>query len=179
MVLTKQELLIHTLQTFYKKNNDGKMNYDILLDILDPKNIISLRTIDWFVTNYSKKYYIILNEEKRFVVFLDYKSQLKAYSKKYFDPFCRRDRIEFNVCDKEKIETTVGQLNFFRWIIQNNILGYLDDNLQTIELDMHNSLKTAYSSKSKLKTRKKRRELSISANKCMTKENIKIVLKFN
>jgi len=86
MVLTKQELLIHTLQTFYKKNNDGKMNYDILLDILDPKNIISLRTIDWFVTNYSKKYYIILNEEKRFVVFLDYKSQLKAYSKKYFDP---------------------------------------------------------------------------------------------
>jgi len=70
-------------------------------------------------------------------------------------------------------------LNFFRWIIQNNILGYLDDNLQTIELDMHNSLKTAYSSKSKLKTRKKRRELSISANKCMTKENIKIVLKFN
>src|SRR6056300_1568068 len=107
MVLTKQELLIHTLQTFYKKDNGGKMNYDILLDILDPKNIISLRTIDWFVTNYSKKYNIILNEEKRFVVFLDYKSQLKAYSKKYFDPFCRRDRIEFNVCDKEKIETTV------------------------------------------------------------------------
>lgn len=179
MVLMKQELLIHTLQNFYREVNGDGINYDILLNILDPKNIISLRTIDWFITNYSKKYNIILsNNDNRFVVFLDYKSQLKAYSKKYFDPFCRRDRIEFNVYDKDKIETTVGQLNFFRWIIQNNILEHLNKNLQTIELDMHNSLKTAYSDKSVLKTRKKRHELSISANKRMTKENIKIILKF-
>jgi len=185
-VLTKQELLVHTLRKFYeeeikqKYNNNCKINYDILLDILNPSNIISLRTIDWFITNYSKKYNIKLNnQENRFVVFLNYKSQLKAYSKKYFDPFCRRNRIEFNVDDKETIETTVGQLNFFRWIIQNNILNYINENLQEIELDMHNSLKKAYSSKNKStsNTRKKRRELSKSANKQMTTDHIKIVLK--
>jgi len=175
MVLTKQEVLINTLQQFYRENN----NYDILLDILDLNNIISLRTIDWFITNYSKKYNVILNNNNnRFVVFLNYKSQLKAYSKRYFDPFCRRERIEFNVYDKEKKDTTVGQLNFFRWIIQNNILEYLYDNLQMVELDMHNSTYKTYPPKSPSKPRKKRCELSISANKRMTKENIKIILKF-
>ena len=32
---------------------------------------------------------------KQFIVYLNYKSQLKAYSKKQFDPFCRRQRINF------------------------------------------------------------------------------------
>jgi hypothetical protein len=174
MVLTKQDLLINTLKIFYD-NMDVKV-INTILSILNGSNVISLRIIDWFVTNYSKKYNITLNEiENRFVVFLDYKSQLKAYSKKFFDPFCRRERIEFKICD-ELIITTVGQLNFFKWIIQNNIIEYITKNLSDIELDMHNSLKKAYSKKSE--TRKKRHELSISANKCMTKQKINIVLKF-
>jgi hypothetical protein len=180
MVLTKHELLIYTLTNFYsiQTDDENKINYDKLLNILNTSNDISLRIIDWFITNYSKKYNIILsnNNNNRFVVFLDYKSQLKAYSKKYFDPFCRRERIEFNIFDKEQIITTVGQLNFFKWIIQNNIIKYITENLADIELDMHNSLKKAYSKKNT--TRKKRRELSICANKCMTKENIQIILTF-
>lgn len=175
MILTKHDLLITTLYKFYNSND---INYNILLKILNGEDNISLRIIDWFITNYSKKYNIYwMTNNTRFVVYLDYKSQLKAYSKKQFDPFCRRERIIFNIKEVE-ITTTIGQLNFFKWIIQNNIINYVIENLTLIELDMHNSLKIAYSNSKKNIHRKKRSELSICANKCMNKQNINIVLKF-
>ena len=74
--------------------------------------------MDWFVTNYSKKHNICYltknNKNINFIVYLDYKNQLKAYSKKQFDPFCRRERISFNDINNNEIITTVGQLNFFQ-----------------------------------------------------------------
>ena len=36
-----------------------------------------------------------LKRYKEFVVYIDYKLQLKGYSKKQFDPFCRRERINW------------------------------------------------------------------------------------
>ena len=78
--------------------------------------------------------------------FLNYKSQLKAYTKKQFDPFCRRERINFfyDTEDSNKyIETTVGQLNFFRWAIKNQVLSYITKNLNTIEHDMNNCIRKA------------------------------------
>jgi hypothetical protein len=77
---------------------------------------MSLRLIDWFVTNYAKKYNIsYIVKKQKFFVYNEYKNQLKAYSKKLFDPFCRRERILFQVADITPFETTVGKLNFFRW----------------------------------------------------------------
>ena len=73
-------------------------------------------------------------------VFQSYKSQLKAYSKKKFDPFCRRNRINFN-CNGKIIDTTIGQLNFFKWAINNLILDYILINKKDIENDMNTSLK--------------------------------------
>ena len=85
---------------------------------------MSLRILDWFVTNFSKKnnisYHVKLNNKsKNFIVYLDYKAQLKAYSKKQFDPFCRRERIKFYYGKDKYIVTTVGQLNFFKWALEN------------------------------------------------------------
>ena len=60
-------------------------------------------------------------------VYNSYKSQLKAYSKKRFDPFCRRERIKFINHNNDEIITTAGQLNFFRWVIENNILDYISE----------------------------------------------------
>ena len=79
---------------FYGKND----NINRILPIINGEHKISLRLIDWFVTNYSKKYYTTYNikvkgEHKRFKIYVDYKLKLKAYSKKRFDPFCRWDRI--------------------------------------------------------------------------------------
>ena len=106
----KNDLLLENLNIFFSNKN----NTDILINVLNNKFNISLRIIDWFVTNYCKKNNIWWNNnDARFVVYINYKLQLKAYSKKYFDPFCRRERIYFNIGDDNKLITTVGQLKFF------------------------------------------------------------------
>lgn len=103
---------------------------------------VSLRLVDWFVTNYAKRNntsYILEGQE--FLVYMNYKSQLKAYSKKLFDPFCRRERILFQVPGEEPFLTTVGKLNFFRWAIQKGVLTYLTLHTPAIEADMNKAMK--------------------------------------
>lgn len=99
---------------------------------------ISLRLIDWFVTNYAKTHNVVIHSpiaSLPFNVYRQYRMQLKAYSKQQFDPFRRRDRILFHY-GYDNIETTVGQLNFFRWMIENRILEYVEDHVDEIEEDM-------------------------------------------
>ena len=118
----KQELIIQSLQRFYSSRDDIQE----IVKHLQGTSDISLRLIDWFVTNYSKYHntsYILSGQE--FVVYLNYKNQLKAYSKKLFDPFCRRERILFQIPNYEAFITTVGKLNFFRWAIEKGILDFI------------------------------------------------------
>ena len=118
---------------------------------------------------------------------MSYKNLLNAYSKKIFDPFCRRDRIEFEFKDKKKIVTTVGQLNFFRWAIQNNVLNYIIEHYKEIEEDMNkNTKKKNYgdtpkksSGKSQKKLRKKRAPLSVAATRNMNINKNPITLNFD
>jgi hypothetical protein len=132
----KQELIINSLQKFYSDRNDK----DDIMKLLEGTSIISLRLIDWFVTNYARQHTIsyILNSQE-FLVYMNYKSQLKAYSKKLFDPFCRRERIMFQIPGHEQFLTTVGKLNFFRWAIEKGIINYIQMNLAKIEKEMNAS----------------------------------------
>tara|TARA_Y100000389_G_scaffold93550_1_gene90216 strand:- start:2277 stop:2984 length:708 start_codon:yes stop_codon:yes gene_type:complete len=216
----KQYLLMESLSKYY--NIPGRIN--IVYDIINQKTILSLRILDWLVTNYAKSKNVMYELEKigcknkeetyTFNIFLNYKTQLKAYSKKQFDPFCRRERVDFEIttCGSDNklpcfIKTTIGQLNFFRWAIQNNIIDYAINNIKDIEYDMINSIKhrkgyiettnitpglKKRGRKSKfsnmiIKTcvsntsnnKKKRKELSISATKTFTKINSKIIVEFN
>ena len=181
-VLGKDDLLMQSLILFYK----NKKNVNDILSVISGKSKISLRIIDWFVTNYAKKNNIMFNEENNkssMFIYLDYKSQLKAYSKKQFDPFCRRDRISFIYGDNgEGIETTVGQLNFFRWALRNNIIEFIEDNLVDIEKDMNQSIHNSYGKKKVSnnisKKRQKRHELSISATRTVSKHDVKINITF-
>ena len=190
-------LLLESLHNYYK----NKYNRDKLLSILSNDKKISLRSIDWFITNYSKKhniYYIIYEDINKYPtfnkdnkennkfksnmnVFHSYKSQLKAYSKKKFDPFCRRDRIIFELDNESSVETTVGQLNFFRWAISNLIIEYIEENKHLIETDMNKCLKIMKKEHINKKTnsRKKRQELSLSATRGLYKVHIPIQLEFN
>jgi hypothetical protein len=175
-VSSKKDLLMQSLIYFFS----NRKNLDEIIPIIHGKSQISLRILYWFVTNYSKKnntHYQI--GDINFIVYLDYKSQLKAYSKKNFDPFCRRERISFIDHDNNELITTVGQLNFFRWSIENNILLYVNENYDIIEKDMNTSLKNLYKKKDGDNTRRKRTELSISATKTVNKHNVSIVVKFD
>jgi len=135
-IVCKQELIIQSLQTFYSNRSDLVE----ILQILEGDSLMSLRLIDWFVTNYSKFHNIsYINKSQEFFVYIDYKNQLKAYSKKLFDPFCRRERILFQLSNIPAFITTVGKLNFFRWAIEKGVIDYIKLNLETIEKEMNES----------------------------------------
>ena len=109
-----------------------------MLNIINGESQISLRIVDWFSTNYSKKNYTMytLKNGQRFKVYNDYKLKLKAYSKRRFDPFCRWQRITIPYGDVF-IETTLGQLNFFKWALENEVIEYIKNNYKIIENDMN------------------------------------------
>jgi len=187
---TQNDLLMKNLMDFYNKSD----NLNKMMNIINGESKISLRIVDWFVTNFAKKYYTVYelktkdNDITRFKVYNDYKLKLKAYSKRRFDPFCRWERITIPYDNEKYMETTIGQLNFFKWAIENNIIHYIETNYHDIENDMNqrNSTSKRKASPDNLpnesdntKTRKKREELSISACKCIKKEDVKIIVKFN
>lgn len=185
-------LLLDSLKKFYS-NEYYKQE---IIKILKNEKNVSLRSIDWFITNYSKKnniYYFIYKtsddipslDEKNNILYENlnvhhsYKSQLKAYSKKRFDPFCRRNRILFRFDEDNELETTIGQLNFFRWALTNSIIDYIIKNKSKIEDDMNNCLKEIKKKSKNSLTRKKREELSKSATRGLSYKNIKIELIFD
>ena len=189
--MMNDELLLNSLKQFYENEKNSKS----LISILKEEKKISLRSIDWFITNYSKKnnicYLLYETDDNKFSrleknnkfyiglnVYHSYKSQLKAYSKKRFDPFCRRDRINF-IMDDYTIETTIGQLNFFRWAIKNLVIDYIVENKKEIENDMNDSIKKNKSSCKSKGERKKRQELSLSATRGLNHNRVPIKLDFD
>ena len=203
---TQNDLLMKNLMDFYNNHE----NLQRMMHIINGETNISLRIVDWFVTNYAKKYYTVYElpnqripiQYHRFKVYNDYKLKLKAYSKRRFDPFCRWERISIPYDDEKTMETTIGQLNFFKWAIENQIIDYIETNYNSIENDMNHRNSTSKHRTStdsetststistfdsldkpfqsdKTKTRKKREELSVFACKCIKKEDIRIVVKFS
>jgi hypothetical protein len=151
----KPELIIVSLQKFYANYQD----IDTILPYLQGTADLSLRLIDWFVTNYCRKHFIgyPLNGQE-FLVYISYKSQLKAYSKQYFDPNCRRERIMFQIPGHEPFLTTVGKLNFFRWAIETKLLDYIEEHLEEIQAERNEAIRN-----SDKKSREPATESSISS----------------
>lgn len=116
--MTKADLLLESLGRFF----DVPDHMEKLDDILTHRKGISLRNLEWFVTNYSKKQHVTYQTQngRPFTVHVAYKSSLDGYSKKLFDPFCRTERIQFR-----GHTTMCAQLNFLRWCIQNGIVDYM------------------------------------------------------
>ena len=123
---SKSEIILQSLYQYYLKDNNNNLN--IVLPILLGQSKLSISLFNWFITNYIKKNYTNIKiKDKNIDLYLQYKLQLKSYKKILFDPFSRSKRIKFyldNTLEKYLI-TTIGQLNFFRWIIDNGIIEYL------------------------------------------------------
>jgi hypothetical protein len=179
MYVKQNDLLLHKLISYYEGNDF--QNMDHILKILNGESKISLRILDWFVTNYAKQKYIVYEKVSgdRFKVYTDYKLKLKAYSKKRFDPFCRWDKITIPYRNNQRIQTTIGQLNFFKWVLENDIIEFIHKEYERIELDMNERNSTSRLQITDNKTRKKREELSISATKSIKKEIVQVVVDFN
>lgn len=170
---SKLSLLMASLTEFYQ----NKKYIDEIKNIVDQNNVISLRILDWFITNYSKKNQIIISNN--FNVYQNYKLMLKSFSKSRFDPFCRKNKIIFYYTDTDYIETSCGQLCFFRWCFENNILNYVKNNLSIIEQDMKNSIKSKNEINNNSPQTKRRQPLSISASRTVNKQYVKYVVTFD
>jgi hypothetical protein len=147
----KEQLLLSSLIDFYQKNPD---HLEILKGFLKNKQRrLSLRLLDWLVTNYSKKYNIVISNDNNVdFLYLAYKNHLKSFSKKFFDAFARRQRIFYSFENKvhkiafdeidsyinreDGVITTVAQLNAFRFFITCGVIKYAVDHLEQIEQDM-------------------------------------------
>ena len=85
---SKEGIVLNSLLTYFE-NEEKKQ---LFIPIVTETSRISLRILDWFVTNYSKEHTkkIMRHKDfKDFDIYNSYKSQLKAFNKKLFDPFCR------------------------------------------------------------------------------------------
>lgn len=196
---TFQDITLRNLYEFYLTNDNIKK----ILPLITSGSIISIRLIDWFVTNYAKKYNTTYeldensNNDKYFNVYSQYKCELKSYKKKLFDPFCRgekskREIIIFRYDKNSYLKTTVGQLNFFKWALKYGIIDYVEKNYKIITKDMNISNKkhkspqfsdTTLTENTNITTtstqRKKRHELSTSAAKFINLQNYEVIINFD
>tara|TARA_B100000963_G_scaffold361870_1_gene400440 strand:+ start:4400 stop:4912 length:513 start_codon:yes stop_codon:yes gene_type:complete len=164
----QNNILLNKLLIYYNDNNVMKT----FTNIINGKMGISLRLIDWFVTNYSKNHYIIYKiSNKEFNVFQSYKLMGKSFKKKKFDPFCRGDRILLNF-DGFNLETTIGQLNFFKWAISNNIVDYILENKDF--LDSEHSKYVC-----EIKKKKENKNLEVNAVLNVYDKNVEIIASFD
>lgn len=194
-MISQQDWLLMELLEFYK----NREYLEIVKKIVNREfNIgkskkISIRIVNWFVTNYAKQYFTVYenNEKDRFFVWTRFRSAEDGYSKEMFDPYSRKDRIIIPYDETTKLITTIGQLNFFKWAILNKVIDYIIDHYDDITNDMTNRLtvknkvaihvdETIISKENtvNIKTRKKREELSVSACRSIRKEFVPIKITF-
>lgn len=155
-----RHLLLTSLTGFYNTHPEHR---NVVSSIIRGESRLSLRVLDWFVTHYARMnnivYYIDTRHAKllltypdsgggahirKFNLHLEYRKQLQSYTKMFFDPFRRHERISFVVglSPLTVIETTVGQLNFFRWSTENQVIAYIYEHLSAIESHMAAHQKT-------------------------------------
>lgn len=149
-IANDKEIQLLTLSTFFTSPNEQINSHMAqILPILRGETI-ALRTIEWFVTNYCKEYNISYTVNgNEFNVFNDYRCQLMGSKKRYFDPCCRDEstknksntkykhqnkyiKFRYTTNKNDVIHTSIGQLNFFKWFVENNLLEYIQAHLTEI-----------------------------------------------
>ena len=150
----KESLLLKSLIVFYEKHD----NLNVLLQFLKSKQRrLSLRLLDWLVTNYAKNHPIMIQYKSNTAInsefmYLSYKNHLKSFSKKFFDAFARRQRIFYTFDHRvykirttemnsyydrtDGFVTTVAQLNAFCFFISSGVVDYAIQHLEEVERDM-------------------------------------------
>ena len=119
---------------------------DAYCKMLGSTRAVSLRTLDWLVTNYAKRVSLRIVTNGRPVYVHDaYRTALAAFRRRNFDPFCRtgsaaakqNSNVEFIRADGRRVRTSVAQLNFFEWAHRMGVLEYAREFAGVITSDMN------------------------------------------
>jgi hypothetical protein len=119
-----------------------------------------LRAYDWAVTNYAKghpKVLLVQGADGTTAVMdpnMSYEGELRKHHRLLFDPFRRGTHIFFEI-DGLIHRSTVGQLTFIKWCIENGVDKYVEENLIMIRRHMSQATK-----RSKGDGKRRRRELT-------------------
>lgn len=174
---SKSALLLASLTRFYEQPGNFEQFSSVVLNEAG----ISLRILDHLVTNYAIRHNLFLvRNGKPYNLYREYKSQLDGYQKRFFDPFCRRERAEFR-----GLHTTLGQLNFFRWAIEEGVLAYGLEHEREIDADMMDAIRQRLESKNRRAPRgddhdeKARRKAKMRAARAFTKTDLHTTLTFS
>ncbi|CAM9560901.1 unnamed protein product, partial [Phaeothamnion confervicola] len=93
----------------------------------------------WALTNYSKTHTIVVyNKGIPVDAFVDYRRRLHSWTKRNFDAFARRKRISLTFFGESQRESSLAQLNFFKYIIDRDLFQYCKDHRDEIEAHMKN-----------------------------------------
>ncbi len=130
----EQDQIIDNIRILFSSN---QYRIDDLFRILYGNSPITICTIDWFVSIFSKHDIELQNDHDQFFnVHNEYKKQLDHFRKIYFDPFRREYKV---ICSYEnknneiiKFTSSIGQLNFFCWAIQNKVIDYINTHIDEI-----------------------------------------------
>lgn len=179
--LSKMEKLID----FFKYKYNLVILQEFITKSNDKKEKLSLRLLDWFVTNYAKQYGTIYDIKKlngkseKFFVWIEYQAELDSDRKESFDPFGRGKSkgkaIELEYEEGKTLHTTLAQLSFFRWAIKYGVIDYVRAHLDHIYEDM---CQRGSSTKNKSIDGKKRK-LSVSVSKTLGKHNVCMSVAFH
>jgi len=160
-MISQQDWLLNELLIFYQNREYLEIikkiiNREFVIEkSKSPSQKISIRIVNWFVTNYAKQHFTVYEIPKemdtdaekavvmdRFFVWTRFRSAEDGYSKELFDPYCRKDRIMIPYDEHTHIVTTIGQLNFFKWAIVNKVIDYIMEHYEEITRDMNVRLNT-------------------------------------
>lgn len=127
---------------------DAAVTERLLVPVATQEFSISLRLLDYTMTNWAKKTRIMVVMKTAtgplpLNLFSLYKDWLRFYRRRGFDPFRRRERIFFSHTvggGEQELDTTVAQLNFLRWADKYGILDYVSQHKVQIEEDMMRTL---------------------------------------
>jgi hypothetical protein len=158
-MISQQDWLLNELLIFYQNREYLEIikkiiNREFIIEKSKSKSKsqsqkISIRIVNWFVTNYAKQHFTVYEIPKemntdtnrvvmdRFFVWTRFRSAEDGYSKELFDPYCRKDRIMIPYDEHTHIVTTIGQLNFFKWAIVNKVIDYIMEHYEEITRDMN------------------------------------------
>jgi hypothetical protein len=196
-----EESMLPSLLKFFS----AREHFDVLKEFKCSKQSkLSVGLLNWFNVNYSKEYGVEYNIEtlgrKRSVyVWQSYNAALSGYKKEYFDPFARGKNcgkeiaIEF---EGETLCTTIRQLNYFRWAINNGVINYVRSHVEDIYTDMTDrgrntgnkstgspgdkvsTIATKVSTVDQLAPGEKKRQISVSASKKLGIHDVTMTVRF-
>lgn len=125
---TLQRIKFNKYKQFLRENPELMHT---MVQVIEGKHRVSKRIIEHLITNYAKKYHVILEND-----FLLYEEYRKNLPKSNMDPCRRGPRVKLKYTDRY-VETTLQQLESLSWVLTTPIFAYAEENYDIIKKDLN------------------------------------------